>query len=62
MKSLQFLIISFFAILAAACSEQENSDAPSGVKGLWRLSSVSHFNGFLETFDERNLQQTRATW
>ncbi len=58
MKFLRFLIISFFAILAAACSEQENSDAPGGVKGLWRLSSVSHFNGFLETFDERNLQQT----
>lgn len=58
MNCVRLYIISFFTILAAACSEQTAPDAPQGVKGLWRLSSVSHFNGFLETFDERNLQQT----
>ena len=50
MNCVRLYIISFFTILAAACSEQAAPDAPQGVKGLWRLSSVSHFNGFLENY------------
>ena len=58
MTYVRLYIISVFTILTAACSEKVSTDDPQGVEGLWRLSSVSHFNGFLETFDERNLQQT----
>ena len=38
MNCVRLYIISFFTILAAACSEQAAPDAPQGVKGLWRLN------------------------
>lgn len=58
MTFLRLFIASLGVLLLAACSEQPESEEPQGVSGLWRLSSVSHFNGYLETFDEKALEQT----